>query len=109
MEINENFFTVMESEQEDHFAFRIDEGDYKDVIFKIGNVKLEEEGDQSGAACTFDYNALRPNETYTIEQLDKDTDFGTIVGEVLNFMLTTSIQDAMNGINGTHNTAELSQ
>ena len=54
MEINENFFTVMESEQEDHFAFRIDEGDYKDVIFKIGNVKLEEEGDESGAACTFD-------------------------------------------------------
>lgn len=109
MEINEEFFTVMESDQEDHFAFRIDQGEYKDVIFKLGNVKVEENDDQSGASCTYDYNALRSNFLHTVEQLDNDSKFGKLVGEVLNFMLTTSVKDTMDGIDRTHDTAELSQ
>jgi hypothetical protein len=109
MTVNEKFFTVMESEGEDYFAFKINEGTYEDVIFRIGNVRLEETGDGSGAACNFDYNALYAPSSHAVELLDKSLEFGTIVGEVLNFMLTTSIKDAMNGIDGTNNTAELSQ
>ena len=37
-DITSNDFTVMESNSEDFYAFRIDTGPYKDVIFRFGKV-----------------------------------------------------------------------
>ena len=69
-DITNNDFTVMESNSEDFYAFRIDTGPYKDVIFRFGKVSGKD-------TSTF----------------GKDAKFGILAGKVLKHMLETSITD----------------
>ena len=95
MQITDEDFTVMESDEEDFYAVRIDKGMYSGVIFKFGKIDIKENDDGKGAACSFEYNAVYSPENFTLEELDKDTEFGELAGEVLNFLLVSSINSVM--------------
>tara|TARA_E500000178_G_C16678503_1_gene598298 strand:- start:90 stop:398 length:309 start_codon:yes stop_codon:yes gene_type:complete len=93
-DITSNDFTIMESDSEEFYAFRIDTGIYKDVIFRFGKVSGKDTSAfGKDAKIDFSFVALKPNEKYSLEELDKDAKFGILAGKVLKHMLETSIDD----------------
>ena len=75
--IKDSDFTIMESDSEEFFAFKLNTGDYEGVIFRFGKVsgkesKIVTRQDPTDAKIDFEYVALVPNEKNTLEELDKD-------------------------------------
>ena len=94
--IKDSDFTIMESDSEEFFAFKLNTGDYEGVIFRFGKVsgkesKIVTRQDPTDAKIDFEYVALVPNEKNTLEELDKDEKFGIIAGQILKHVLETSI------------------
>jgi|TARA_B110000977_G_C10923747_1_gene434192 hypothetical protein len=96
--IKDSDFTIMESDSEEFFAFKLNTGEYEGVIFRFGKVsgkesKIVTRQDPADAKIDFEYVALVPNEKNTLEELDKDEKFGIIAGQILKHVLETSIAD----------------
>ena len=77
-------------------GIRLLTGDYRGVIYLYGRVGIEEKG--AIAALQFDYNVINPG-NHTIESLQSDDKFVTIIGDILRELL-------INGQTRTINTEE---
>jgi hypothetical protein len=86
LEINDDTFTLMENDEVDYFAVRINEGDFRGVIYRFGKVDVEEKDGQ--AFIHFEFEPLVTNPIYTLEQLDNNPQLEEIAGQILQYMLS---------------------
>lgn len=75
------FYNLVDS---DLTGIRLLTGDYREVIYLYGRVGIEEKG--AIASLQFDYNVINPG-NHTIESLQSDDKFVTIIGDILRELL----------------------
>ena len=77
-----NVVTV-EREGEDFYALRITEGEYENVIFTIGQVRIIENEDQTDATLKYDFKIDQVPEQYNIKELNDNINFKNTIGNIL--------------------------
>jgi len=82
-------YTMVEKEDVDYFGFKIQEGEYKDVVYFYGEVKIEENEEEDNAVLNFNYKIDNGNEQYSIEQLEDSVKFNDLMGDILATILDT--------------------
>ena len=80
-------YTMVEKEDVDYFGFKIQEGDYKDVVYFYGEVKIEENEKEDNAVLSFKYKIDKGNEQYSIEELEDSVKFNDLMGDILSTIL----------------------
>ena len=78
---------MVEKEDVDYFGFKIQEGDYKDVVYFYGEVKIEENEKEDNAVLSFKYKIDKGNEQYSIEELEDSVKFNDLMGDILSTIL----------------------
>jgi hypothetical protein len=76
-------YILVEKEDIDYYGFKIQEGEYKDVIYYYGEVKIEEHTDKDQAVLNFNYQIDKGNEKYSIEELQDSIKFNNLMGDIL--------------------------
>lgn len=76
-------YTLVEKEDLDYYGFKIQEGEYKDVVYYYGEVKIEENTDEDHAVLNFNYQIDKGNEQYSIEELQDSIKFNNLMGDIL--------------------------
>ena len=84
-----NVVTV-EKEGEQFYALRITEGEYENVIFTIGKVGFVENEEQNECTLKYDFKIDKVPESYNIKELNDNSDFKNIVGDILVSLLEES-------------------
>lgn len=98
MTVTDKTFTMMQTDnEEDGYAVRIDEGQFTNVIYTIGSIKIHEEDDQ--ARLEFDLSPVQGNIAYPIENLYDNKKLEELAGQILKYMLEVSVNDALNNLN----------
>jgi hypothetical protein len=87
--ISSEDYTFCEALSEDHYAVRIKTGKFENVIFTFGKIQVVEKEDK--AFVNFTYK-IESNEH---EHLNKDSEFGDYIGEILHHILEDSLNDAI--------------
>ena len=82
-------YTMVEKEDVDYFGFKIKEGEYKDVVYFYGEVKIEENEEEDNAVLNFNYKIDNGNEQYSIKQLEDSVKFNDLMGDILATILDT--------------------
>jgi len=82
-------YTMVEKEDVDYFGFKIQQGEYKDVVYFYGEVKIEENEEEDNAVLNFNYKIDNGNEQYSIEQLEDSVKFNDLMGDILATILDT--------------------
>lgn len=82
-------YTMVEKADVDYYAFRIDEGQYEDVVFYYGAVNIEEDVENDQAVIQFDFNVDQGNVEYNSKQLEDSVDFKNMLGNILVSILDT--------------------
>lgn len=76
-------YTLVEKEDLDYYGFKIHEGEYEDVVYYYGEVKIEENIDEDHAVLNFNYQIDKGNEQYSIEELQDSIKFNNLMGDIL--------------------------
>ena len=76
-------YTMVEKEDMDYYGFKIEDGEYKDVIYYYGEVKIEEDVENDKAVLNFNYQIDKGNEQYNIEELQDSIKFNNLMGDIL--------------------------
>jgi hypothetical protein len=96
--VTEQTFTMMQTEnEEDGYAIKINEGQFLNVIYTIGSVKIHEEGDE--ARLEFDFTPIKGNIMWPVEKLYENEKLQELAGQILKYMLEVSVNDALNNVN----------
>ena len=82
-------YIMVEKEDVDYFGFKIQEGEYKDVVYFYGEVKIEENEEEDNAVLNFNYKIDNGNEQYSIKQLEDSVKFNDLMGDILATILDT--------------------
>lgn len=82
-------YTMVEKEDVDYYGFKIQEGEYKDVVYFYGEVKIEENEEEDNAVLNFNYKIDNGNEQYSIKQLEDSVKFNDLMGDILATILDT--------------------
>ena len=80
-------YTMVEKEDIDYYGFKIQEGEYEDVIFFFGEVKVSENTEDDQATLSFKFQIDKGNEQYSIEELNQSHEFKTLLGDMLVTLL----------------------
>lgn len=96
--VTEQTFTMMQTEnEEDGYAIKINEGEFLNVIYTIGSIKIHEEGGE--ARLEFDFTPIIGNIMWPVEKLYENEKLQELAGQILKYMLEVSVKDALNNIN----------
>jgi hypothetical protein len=80
-------YKLVEKQDIDYYGFKITEGEYKDVVYYYGEVKIEEDTEADNAVLNFNYQIDNGNEQYSIEQLEDSINFNNLMGDILASVL----------------------
>ena len=80
-------YKLVEKQNVDYYGFQITEGEYKDVVYYYGEVKIEEDAEADKATLNFNYQIDNGNEKYSIEQLEDSINFNNLMGDILASVL----------------------
>lgn len=80
-------YKLVEKQDVDYYGFQITEGEYKDVVYYYGEVKIEEDAEADKATLNFNYQIDNGNEKYSIEQLEDSINFNNLMGDILASVL----------------------
>ena len=96
--ITEKTFTMMQTQnEEDGYAVKINEGEFLNVIYTIGSVKIHEEDNE--ARLEFDFTPIKGNIMWPVEKLYGNEKLQELAGQILKYMLEVSVNDAINNLN----------
>lgn len=96
--ITEKTFTMMQTQnEEDGYAIKINEGEFLNVIYTIGSVKIHEEDNE--ARLEFDFTPIKGNIMWPVEKLYGNEKLQELAGQILKYMLEVSVNDAINNLN----------
>lgn len=79
----ENDFT------DDSWHVKINEGTYKDIVYKYGKIQIKEGGEE--ATLGFQYKIVETPEHFLDEDLDCSVDFMDTLGDILSHIITDSL------------------
>jgi hypothetical protein len=80
-------YTMVEKEDVDYYGFKIQDGEYKDVVYFYGEVSIKENMDEDQATISFKFQIDKGNKQYSIEELNESTEFKTLIGDILATLL----------------------
>ena len=83
--------------EEDGYAIKINEGEFLNVIYTIGSVKIHEEDNE--ARLEFDFTPIKGNIMWPVEKLYGNEKLQELAGQILKYMLEVSVNDAINNLN----------
>jgi hypothetical protein len=91
--ITSDKYTFVEKKGDEDWHVKIKDGDYKDIIYKYGRIEVEEIEEEGSARLKFQFMIDKiPSElSMTTEDLQEDTTFLTLLGDILSHI----IEDAM--------------
>lgn len=87
--ITEHSYTLVENPGKEFYGVKFNEK-YKDVIIVYGSVSLKENKDSGDATMKFNYVVENPGD-FTPGELEHSQDFNNYCGDVLKYILTTSL------------------
>lgn len=97
--ITESTYSIVEKADSDFYSFRINEGDYKGVVYSYGKVKFVEQADKPGHATlkfTFKMEEIPPHLDRKIEEY---VDFKNFLGDVLSHYIYANQENFLIGNN----------
>ena len=80
-------YTMVEKEDVDYYGFKIQDGEYKDVVYFYCEVSIKENMDEDQATISFKFQIDKGNKQYSIEELNESTEFKTLIGDILATLL----------------------
>jgi len=80
-------YTMVEKEDVDYYGFKIQDGEYKDVVYFYGEVSIKENMDEDQATISFKFQIDKGNKQYSIEELNESSEFKTLIGDILATLL----------------------
>jgi hypothetical protein len=80
-------YKLVEKQNVDFYGFQITEGEYKDVVYYYGEVKIEEVPEEDEAILNFNYQIDNGNEQYSIKELEDSIGFNNLMGDILASVL----------------------
>ena len=80
-------YTMVEKEDVDYYGFKIQDGEYKDVVYFYGEVSIKENMEEDQATISFKFQIDKGNKQYSIEELNESTEFKTLIGDILATLL----------------------
>lgn len=80
-------YTMVEKEDVDYYGFKIQDGEYKDVVYFYGEVSIKENADEDQATISFKFQIDKGNKQYSIEELNESSEFKTLIGDILATLL----------------------
>ena len=96
-EVDDDAFTMMQTEnEEDGYAIKINKGQFTNVIYQFGKVKISEDSDS--ANISFDFNPIKGNLLYDVNDLVGNKELEEIAGQILKYMLEVSVKDAIENV-----------
>lgn len=83
-------YSFVEVENSEVTAIKLLKDKYKDVVYCYGAASVNEEGE--GARLKFDYIVINAG-VFTVEELTKDEEFHTMIGDILVEMIAIGDQN----------------
>ena len=90
--ITEHSYTLVEKPGMEFYGVKFNEQPYKDVVIVYGSVSLKENQDTGDATMKFNY-VIEEAADFTEGSLEHSQDFNNYCGDVLKYILTTSLND----------------
>lgn len=78
--------------EQDWYSVLIEDGPFEGVSYKYGAVQVRELEDSDQAVLQFDYEIINEVD-YNKEQLEKDDDFVTTIGDILQEVIMHAIEN----------------
>ena len=91
--ITENDYTLVENANNPMQAVKFKTGKYKDVIVMYGTVSVKESPELDMASLGFTFQIIEPAE-FAVNDLENDEEFKNYMGEVLQYIITDSLDYA---------------
>ena len=90
--ITEDSYVFVEKPDSDRYSIRIEEGIYDGVIVTFGKVSLTEAPDKTSLKLSFTFTVNETAEPYSKKELDDSAEFKNYIGDVLNYILSSSLE-----------------
>ena len=75
---------------DDSWHVKINEGDYKDVVYKYGKIQVIEKGEE--ATLSFQFKVVDLPEHLNEEELNSDVEFMNNLGDILSHIIEDSLE-----------------
>ena len=79
----EKEYGVTDAEDISHVAIKVKDGIFKDVKFRYGTVKVEEDKENDVCRLNFEFNVEEAPPPYNIQSLENDDTFKKYAGDIL--------------------------
>jgi hypothetical protein len=91
MKVTSDSYTFVENDFSDEsWHVKINEGDYKDIVYKYGKIQIKENGDE--ATLGFQYAIVDLPEHFDQEELKSDVGFMDTLGDILSHIIEDSFE-----------------
>lgn len=91
MKISSSSYAFVENDfSDDSWHVKINEGTYKDIVYKYGKIQIKEGGDE--ATLGFQYSIVDLPEHFDVEDLNCNVDFMDTLGDILSHIIEDSLE-----------------
>lgn len=91
MKVTSDTYSFVENDfSDDSWHVKINEGDYKDIVYKYGKIQVKELDDE--ATLSFQYKIVDLPENIIEEDLQLDTEFMNTLGQILTHIIEDSLE-----------------
>ena len=91
MKVTSDSYSFVENDfSDDSWHVKINEGDYKDVVYKYGKIQVIEKGEE--ATLSFQFKVVDLPEHLNEEELNSDVEFMNNLGDILSHIIEDSLE-----------------
>lgn len=91
MKVTSNSYSFVENDfSDDSWHVKINEGVYKDIVYKYGKIQIKENGDE--ATLGFQYKIIDLPEHLDEEELNCSVEFMDTLGDILSHIIEDSFE-----------------
>lgn len=90
-DFSESHYTLVENPNHPLHGVKFLKGDWKDVTVVYGQVSIKESEELDFATLSFNFQIMDPGD-FTIDELESDEIFKNYLGDVLKYIISTSIE-----------------
>ena len=78
---------MVEKADMDYYGFKLEDGEFEDVVYYYGKVQIKEDEINDQASLNFKFQVDKGNEKYSINELNESVEFKTLIGDILADLL----------------------
>lgn len=91
MKVTSDSYSFVENDFSDEsWHVKINEGTYKDIVYKYGRIQIKENGDE--ATLNFQYSIVDLPDHFDQEELKSSVDFMDTLGDILSHIIEDSLE-----------------